>query len=173
MASTGARRSGSFVDALRTVGVLGALLIASFFVGQIMTVKPDRPQSKVKLADAVAGAKAIATFDVVAPRRLPKGWVATSTRSKPDAWHLGALTDANKYVGLEQATSSPNAMIEDFAPKSRAAGEAEIGGATWRMRTESDGDRIYVRDLGKTSVLVIGSAPRPELERYVASLSAS
>jgi membrane-bound ClpP family serine protease len=168
-----ARGSGSLADGLRTIGVLGALLIAAFFVGQIMTVKPDRPESRVELADAVAGAKASATYDVVAPRALPTGWIATSTRFGPDAWHLGVLTDDNKYVGLEQAVSSPKTIVADFAPKSRAAGEVTIAGEPWMVRTEVDGDRIYVRDFGTTSVLVIGSATRAELERYLASLSAS
>ncbi|HUS23216.1 MAG TPA: DUF4245 domain-containing protein [Aeromicrobium sp.] len=168
-----ARGSGSFVDALRTIGVLGALLIASFFVGQIMTVKPDRPQSRVELADAVTGAKSVARFEVVAPRSLPEGWVATSARFTRDAWHLGVLTTDNEYIGLEQATSTPKAIIGDMAPKSRAAGTAHIGGARWLLRTEPDGDRIYVRRVGSTSVLVIGSAKRAEIERYVASLSRS
>ena len=95
-----ARGTGSVVDALRTIGVLGALLIASFFVGQIMTVKPDRPETRVDLADAVTGAKSVASFDVMAPRSLPKGWVATSTRFDADTWHLGVLTTDNKYIGL-------------------------------------------------------------------------
>lgn len=168
-----ARGSGSFVDALRTIGVLGALLIASFFVGKIMTVKPDRPEVRVELADAVTGAKSVARFDVVAPKALPKGWVATSARSDADTWHLGVLTPDNKYVGLEQAPLKPTTIIADFAPKSRAAGTIQIHGQSWQMRTEPDGDRIYVRKVGSTSVLVIGSAQRDELERYVASLSAS
>jgi hypothetical protein len=168
-----ARGSSSFVDALRTIGVLGALLIASFFVGQIMTVKPDRPQERVALGDAVKGAKSVARFSVVAPRALPKGWVATSARFHPDSWHLGVLTIRNRYIGLEQAESTPATMIHDFAPRSRTRGTVDIAGRPWQMRTEADGDRIYVRDFGATSVLVIGSARRVELERYVASLVAS
>jgi hypothetical protein len=61
-------------------------------------------------------------------------------------------------------------MVHDFAPKSRAAGSVKVGGRTWTTRTESDGDRIYVRDFGDTSVLVISSASRADTERYVSSL---
>lgn len=156
---------------MRTMGVLGALLIASFFVGKIMTVKPDRPSVSVNLQDAVTGAKSVAGFTVIAPRTLPSGWVATSARFTGDAWHLGTLTPDNKYVGLEQATSSPATMLREFAPTSRAAGSAELGGERWNVRTESDGDRVYVRDFGATSVVVFGSAPRAALERYISSLS--
>src|SRR4051794_24261615 len=117
-----ARKSGSFVDALRTIGVLGALLIASYFVGQIMTVHPDRPQNTVTLADAVAGARGIAKFDVIAPKALPAGADATSVRSGARAWHLGVLTRDNKYLGLEQERARPVTMVHDFAPKSHAAG---------------------------------------------------
>ena len=152
---------------------MGALLLGAFVVGQLVTVTPDRPERRVELADAVAGARAAARFDVFAPRALPKGWVANSARFGPDGWHLGVLTTDDKYIGLEQATTSPERIVDDFAPKSRATGIVKLAGAAWQVRTESDGDRVYVRDLGETSVLVIGSAPRAELERYVSSLSAA
>jgi Protein of unknown function (DUF4245) len=170
MSNTGARRSGSFVDALRTIGVLGALLIASFFVGKFFTVHPDRPASVVPLGDAVAGARAIATFDVIAPQRLPAGADATSARFTPDTWHLGVLTKDKEYLGLEQAVAKPATLVHDFAAKSRVTGSAQVAGRRWVTRAEADGDRVYVRDFGATSVLVISSANRAETERYVSSL---
>lgn len=169
--TAGARKSGSFVDALRTIGVLGALLIASYFVGQIMTVHPDRPQNTVALADAVAGAKETARFEVIAPRGLPAGADATSVRFGPHAWHLGVLTKGNKYLGLEQEQARPATVVHDFAPTSQSAGTVTIGGRAWNVRTESDGDRVYVRSFGETSVLVISSATRAETEDYVSSLA--
>jgi len=165
-----ARKSGSFVDALRTIGVLGALLIASFFVGKFFTVHPDRPASVVPLDDAVTGARAIAKFDVIAPKRLPAGADATSARFTPETWHLGVLTKDNEYLGLEQAASRPATLVQDFAPKSRAVGSSRVAGRVWVTRAEPDGDRVYVRDFGKTSVLVISSASRAQTERYVSSL---
>jgi hypothetical protein len=171
MAPAGGSRGGTFGDALRTTAVIGGLVFLAFLVGQLVTVNPDRPESRLELADAVAGAKSAATFDVIAPKSLPKGWIANSARFGPDGWHLGALTSRDKYVGLEQEKASVRSIVEDFAPKSRAGGTAVLGGATWQVRTESDGDRIYVRDAGETSVLVIGSATKAELERYVSSLA--
>jgi hypothetical protein len=173
MASARGSRSGTFGDALRTTAIMGALLLGLFAVGQLVTVTPDRPERRVDLADAVAGARRTATFEVIAPKTLPEGWIANSTRSGPDAWHLGVLTPEDKYIGLEQSTSSVKGMVDDFAPESRAAGTVRLKGEAWQVRTESDGDWIYVRDVGATSVLVIGSARRVELERYVSSLSAS
>ena len=149
---------------------MGVLLIGAFMVGQLVTVMPDRPERRVVLADAVAGARTSAAFDVIAPPTLPKGWIATSARFGPDAWHLGVLTAQDKYIGLEQATISAKGIVVDFAPDSRATGEVKLNGNAWQVRTESDGDRVYVRDFGETSVLVIGSARRAELERYVSSL---
>ena len=152
---------------------MGALLLGAFVVGQLVTVTPDRPERRVNLADAVTAARAAAKFDVIAPRTLPKGWVANSARSGPDGWHLGVLTADDRYIGLEQTTTSVKGIVEEFAPKSRAAGAVELGGRKWQVRTESDGDRIYMRAAGGTSVLVVGSARRAELERYVSSLSAA
>ncbi len=157
-------------DALRTTAVMGVILLGAVLVGQLVTVTPDRPERSVDLDTAITGAQAVATFDVVAPSELPNGWIATSARFTPDAWHLGVLTPDNTYAGLEQAALSTQGIVRDFAPKSRAAGEARLGGDTWQVRTESDGDRIYVRDFGDTAVLVIGSVKPAELERYVSSL---
>ena len=171
MASASGPRGGTFGDAVRTTVIMGVLLLGALLIGQLVTVTPDRPVRRVDLADAVTGAKAAATFDVVAPRTLPKGWVATSARFGPKAWHLGVLTSKDKYVGLEQTTTSAKGIVDDFAPQSRAVGEVRLNGNAWQVRTESDGDRIYVRDLGETSVLVIGTARRAELERYVSSLA--
>lgn len=156
---------------MRTTVVMGALLLAMSLVGIIVTVKPERPHTEVEFTDAVAGATAAADFDVVAPKALPDDWTATSVRFGPDAWHLGVLTSADKYVGLEQSTGSIEDIVTEFAPDSRSRGSAHIAGRTWQVRTESDGDRVYVRDVGETAVLVIGSATRAELERYVSSLS--
>ena len=150
---------------------MGALLLGAFLVGQLVTVTPDRPERRVDLDDAVAGARAAATFDVIAPKSLPKRWIATSARFGPEAWHLGVLTADDKYIGLEQTTTSVEGIVDDFAPESRATGTVQLAGNAWQVRTESDGDRIYVRDFGETSVLVFGSAGRSELERYVSSLS--
>ncbi|HUS22514.1 MAG TPA: DUF4245 domain-containing protein [Aeromicrobium sp.] len=173
MASAGGSRGGSFGDALRTTAIMGALLLGAFAVGQLVTVTPDRPERRVELTDAVAGARAAAKFNVIAPRTLPKGWVANSARFGPDAWHLGVLTPQDRYIGLEQATTSVSGIVDDFAPKSRAVRTLKVAGEVWQVRAETDGDRVYVRDFGETSVLVIGSAPRTELERYVSSLSAA
>jgi len=98
---------------LRTTAVMGALLLGVVLVGQLVTVTPDRPETRVDLADAVTGAKATATFDVIAPPVLPDGWIATSARFTPDAWHLGVLTADDKYIGLEQTTTSVKTIIAE------------------------------------------------------------
>ena len=150
---------------------MGALLLGVVLIGQLVTVTPDRPEVRVDLGDAVTGAKATATFEVIAPPALPDDWIATSARFTPDAWHLGVLTADDKYIGLEQATTSAKTIIDDFAPKSRAVGDVKLAGEAWQVRTETDGDRVYVRDVGDTSVLVVSSARRTEVERYISSLS--
>src|SRR5687768_575366 len=117
MASAGGSRGGSFGDALRTTAIMGALLLGAFGVGQLVTVTPDRPERRVDLSDAVAGAETAATFEVIAPKSLPKDWIATSARFGPEAWHLGVLTADDKYIGLEQTTTSVKGIVDDFAPK--------------------------------------------------------
>ena len=73
--------------------------------------------------------------------------------------------------GFEQERARPKTLVEDFAPKSRAAGTAQIAGRSWNVRTGSDGDRIYLRGFDRTSVLVISGAGRGVTEAYVSSLA--
>ena len=116
---------------------MGALLLGAFVVGQLVTVTPiGRNDGSISPTPSRAR-EAAATFDVIAPKSLPKGWIATSARFGPEAWHLGVLTADDKYIGLEQTTTSAKGIVDDFAPKSRAIGD----GAARRQRLAGQ-DRI-------------------------------
>ena len=174
MSGTGNSRGiPSMADIFRSIAVLGAIILTLFVVGRLVTITPDQPTRAVDYKEAVESSRTVADFDLYAPRSLPQGWRATSVRFEENAWHLGVVTDEDDYVGLEQVTDSTKRAIERFGEGSRALGQTVIGGETWSLRTGPDDDLTYLRrDTGNT-IVVTGTAPRPVMERYISSLSAS
>lgn len=174
MSSTGSSRGNpSMGDVVRSVAVLGALVVALWGFGQLFVRTPDDTIKPIDYLQTVRSARPAADFELLAPATLPKGWAATSARFTPTSWHLGVVTDGEEYVGLEQAKVGAKQLIDDFAKDSKAAGTVTIDGETWELRKSPDGDAIFVRSESGLTTLVTGEAPRVEVEAYVSSLSAS
>jgi len=174
MSSTGSSRGNpSMGDVLRSVAVLGALILALWGLGQLLTDTPDKTVKAIDYATTVRSARPAAQFDLLAPPTLPAGWVATSARFTPTSWHLGVITDDEDYVGLEQVTGNAQQAVDDFAKESKAAGTVMIDGKTWALRKGPGGDVTFVLSEAMLTTLVTGEAPRADVEAYVASLSAS
>ena len=173
MSGTSSRGNPSLGDIARSVAVLGAIVLALFGVGKLLTLTPDDPAPTVDYKTAAQSSRTVADFDLLAPTSLPEGWRATSVRYETGSWHLGVLTDDDEYVGLEQLRATPGQTIERFAAGSRASGTVTIDGTTWSRRTGPDDDVILVRRDGDMTTLVTSSAPPDDVERYVSSLSAS
>lgn len=164
------RGNPSMGDILRSMLVIAAIVLALWGVGKLFTSEPDTPVEPIDVATVSAQARAAATFDLVAPATLPKGWRGTSARFEPDSWHLGVLTAGDDYLGLEQVKVSVDRAVDLFAEGSRRGGTAVVDGATWTVRTGPNGRLTYVRREGGLTTLIIGTTSRPVLERYIASL---
>jgi hypothetical protein len=173
MSGTNSRGNPRMGDILRSVGLLGLILITLFGVGKLLTVTPDEPTHAVDYRSAVESSRTVSDFDLLAPTQLPRGWRATSVRFEPNAWHLGVLTAADEYIGLEQVRTTEKRAIERFAQGSRATGTVAIGGQTWSRRSGPGDDVTYVRRDGDVTILVTGTSPRDDIERYISSLSSS
>ena len=174
-------------------GLIGAMLVLVLMIGAFVLL---RDANRLAPADAVRPvdytqparfARRVARFDLLAPRRLPAGWVATSVRFEDDAeeqsWHVGVLTDAQRYIGVEQAERTVASMVEDFVDEeATAAGEVDVDGEAWARWTDperdpeadpaapSDGDLALVREVGGASVVVVGRASEEQLSELAASL---
>lgn len=170
------RGNPSLGDILRTVFVLGAMILAVWFVANLVYSKtPEDVVPKVDHVAAIAEARAVASYPIVAPRDLPSGWRANGARFEPaetqQPWHLGVITEDGEYIGLDQAKRSVDAMVRSYARGSKAAGEAEFGGIEWSVRRGPGSSVAYVRTVGDSVVIVVSDADRDDVERYVASLS--
>lgn len=136
---------------------------------------PPSPVRTIDYAPDAAYAREQAGFDVVAPETLPEGWRATTAgyvAGAGESWHLGLLTEQDRYVGLEQSASSTASMVEQHVDEDATAGDAvTVGGDEWTTWSDDDGDLALVREEPGTTTLVVGHrVPVEELEEFVGSL---
>lgn len=173
MAGTSSRGNPSLGDIVRSVAVMGGIILALWLVGRLFTVTPDEPPVRtVDYASVVPAAERETGFDVLAPDALPAGWRATSARVRDDTWYLGVLTDDDdEFVGLTQRPGDEDVVVDDEAEGSDRDGTVELGGVTWTRWTASGGGLVYSRQVGETTAVVESRLDRASLEAYLATLS--
>jgi hypothetical protein len=165
------RGNPSMGDIIRSMAVIGLIILALYGFGKFFTQDPGSPAKAIDYATIVDQARPAADFALLAPTSLPEGWKATSARYEPNSWHLGVLTDDEDYLGLEQVKVSIDRAVDRFAEGSKSDGTADIDGETWTVR-KGPQDRItYVRREGGLTTLVVGTASRGVVEDYISSLS--
>ena len=173
-------------------GLIGALLVLLLGVGAFVVLRdvnrtdPGSPVQAVDYERPEQFAQEVAPFEVLAPEELPEGWIATSVRFEdrsPTSWHLGLLTDEERYIGIEQAERPLRAMVGDFVDEeAREGATVEVAGATWATwtdperdpaadpSTDPEGDLALVREDGGTTTLVVGTVSQDALVSFVESL---
>lgn len=165
------RSAGGLVVAM---AVLVALVLGYVGLRSLISSPPNDEQT-VDYARVVPDVRKAARLAILAPPSLPHGWRATSVRftdGPPQHWHLGVLTDQNRYVGLEQGQQSVAAMVNEYVDRAASRRQpVRVGARTWASYTDSGGDLALVRRDGRTTTLVVGhEVPRATLVRYVSSL---
>lgn len=158
---------------IRSILVIGALILALAGVGYWFQIKPDTSTPAVDYVAAAQAARGVADFDILVPSALPKGWKATTVRYDAGVrgqWHLGVITDKGAYIGLEQSGLGQQRAVEKFAPDTKAKGTAHIGGFAWQLRQSDRGETSLVRVEDDITVIVTGTAAKPVIEEYAGSL---
>jgi hypothetical protein len=145
-------------------GMVGAMLVLLLVIGAFVAFRavnrttPDNPVKRVDYQQTLAYARSQTDVPLLAPPSLPAGWRATSVTFVPDPlrWHLGVLTDQDRYVGLEQARSPVVAMVETYVDRdAERGGLVRVDGKQWRSWSDAGGDRALTRvDSGVTSLVV-------------------
>lgn len=161
-------------------GMVGAMLvslavIAAFvaFRGIVRTQPQSPPVEPVDYQQTLHYARGQADFPLLGPASLPKGWRATSVSfvPRPVRWHLGVLTDKEKYVGLEQARDSVGDLVDTYVdPQAARGGSVRIGGSVWQSWSDTGGDYALTRSEGGVTTLVVGTAGSGVITDYVKSL---
>lgn len=154
-------------------GLIGAmivlLLVIAAFLGVRAISRDNRPTgvAAVDYVGVMEQARNHGNLIAPAPDPMPKDWRATSVRYVPGSnptWHLGMLTDAGKYVGIEEARRTPRDMADEFVGKGATKGRlTTIRSREWQTWTTPGGDfGVTLRSPDET-VLVGGSADRSVL----------
>ena len=170
---SGARRLDvTLGDMVRGVALLAlAVLVVGWFLGLFRNDTVVEPEA-VDVVAVAEEAQPAAPFELAVPTSLPAGWRATSARFEPleDSWHVGFLTAADEYVGLEQSAHGVEALVADFAADAIPAGQARLPGRTWRrLVDETDGEVTLVRGGAAAGTLVTGF-PEPAVVLVAAEL---
>ena len=165
-----------------TNGLVGALVVTLLAVGVFWTVRSlvrtevEVEPEPVDYAESVEAARG-AGFDVVAPVGLPEGWIATAidlTQTDPPAWGMGVLTAEGKFVGLRQEAKSVDDLVDANIDEDAVEGEPltldSAVGETWQTWTDEGGDTGYSIEYADETLLVYGSAPPGDLQRFISLL---
>ncbi len=159
---------------VRSMVVLVALLGVVVLYQRFYNAGTDNFVAPVQVGPSLVQARDAAQFDVVAPVGLPEGWRANSVRYEPGRsprWHVGYLTPAGEYAGIEQESVTPRELAADAVPAAARSGAIQIEGRTWQVWIDAErGETALVRGGGDAAVLVTGSADPAELVRLAAAL---
>ncbi|KAA1400271.1 DUF4245 family protein [Aeromicrobium ginsengisoli] len=168
------RGNPSMGDIVRSVVVIGVIIIGLYGIGKVFSDKPDSPTPAVDYAKLTDQARPVAGFELLAPSSLPRGWHANAATLNIDWWHLGIVRGDQDYIGLDQVKgTSVTRAIERFADGSRPDGKTDIGGETWSVR-KGPGDRTtYVLTKGEVTTVIVGTPSRALIEDYIGSLATS
>ncbi len=164
-------------DILRSMFVIGLIILGLFAFGKLFTTTPEETVSTVDYEQVLVQAQAGTSLPLLAPTTLPDGWRATSARFDPGVdgsggtWHLGVLTDDEEYVGIEQTPLSIERALDRWAEGSEEAGSAQVAGEVWSVWAGPGDEIAYVMREGERTTLVNGTVTQDVLEDYIASLS--
>ena len=169
---SGYRRSlGGLIGAI--LACLG-LILAIWLLSQLQGDPDVDPAPPIDYAEELAGARAAAPYDVLAPSQLPDGWRATSASfdvaGPIQTWHLGMLTGDDEYVGLEQSNATVSQVVEGATPADQPGPPAMIDGARWQTLTSGEGETALILAGDDVTTVVTGTASRETLVDFVASL---
>jgi hypothetical protein len=157
------------------------VVLALVFVVVALNMQDDNSGEAVRPLDysgALAQARDTAPYDVLSPTGLPNSWVPTSARTGRDGdavtWHLGFVTPAGDYGGVEQSDGDPEALVADVAGGGDDTGTVTINGLRWR---KVDGGRpekhALVLEGDAATTVVAGGASWAELRTLARALQAA
>jgi hypothetical protein len=161
-------------------GMVGAMIVLVLVVALFVAfraINRDQPEVEVDAVDYTRPAEFAreqARFPVLAPAELPEGWRATSVRfdnGRDQAWHVGFLTEADQYVGLEQADESARDLVGQFVDEDATEGDpVTVDGDEWESWSDEGGDIALVRETDEVTTLVVGTVDEKTLVEFVHTL---
>lgn len=176
-------------DIIRSVLVLGAIVLAVWGFGQMFTVTPDRSSPGVDYRFAAEGARDALDYPVLAPVALPKDGRASFARVAQGDWEMGVVTADDEFIGLYESTDKA-ALFERFVakgapqtaqltvPAQSTSGQGDAAATVWTGLEPLNSGRVYSRDIASpagpdVTVVVVSTADQQVVEDFLYSLSDS
>ena len=175
---TGVKRyPRTFAGLIGSMIVLVLAVLGYYVFRNVLSEDLERKPEAVDYLDTVVAAQD-AGLPLVYPAQLPSGWIATDVRLTPGdrfTWGLPMLTDAEKFVGIQQEDTDLRSLLDIYVDEhARQGADATIHSDvadTWSTWSDSGGDHAYAAEVGGTTVLVYGSAPVRDLQELVSRLT--
>ena len=165
-------------DMARSLGVV--LLVVLVLV--LITVREGGQSIRVvDYRSTLVQAKIGAPFVLQAPDGLTAAWKPTSVYFDPPErtgvpgvtlWHVGWVTPAGQYAGLEQTNGlAADALEAALSSLATAAGTSLVVGVAWQRWVDDSGKRRALSlTQGSVTTVVDGTAGWPELEQLAGAL---
>lgn len=161
-------------------GLVGAMVVLVLVVLAFVALRAinrndvEDPVKAIDYTESLELWQSEAQFPLLTPPELPAGWIATSVsfdKDKPQAFHLGVLTDERRYIGIEQKRADVASMVSEFVDEGAEEGTTvQAAGALWTVYTDAGGDTALVSRTDGVTTLVVGTVPQALLVQYVDSL---
>lgn len=163
-------------DMVISMAVIGAVIAALMLV----TWRP-RPEAGPREVDWAEYAQTVQTrveYPVAMPAGLSDAWISTSVRfertdssSGRPVWHIGFVTPASQYAGVEQTDGDSAAFVAGLVGGAKPEGTVSLAGRDWqRYGSGANGYRTLVLIGQPSTIAITGSASDAELEQLAASL---
>jgi hypothetical protein len=164
----------------QTVGNMVFAMVICLAVAAFLIVVTWRPRHEevhaVEYTAQLQDARKAAPW-VRGPEPMPSGWTANSVEfrapeQEPMTWHLGIVTDAKKYVGIEQSNVTGAKFLVDKLGQTSADGTSTIAGVTWQRKILLDrkNENALVLVASGVTTIVTGNAGYPALETLASNL---
>lgn len=165
-------------------GLLGALLACLGLIAVVFALSlfqhrtPKDPAGTISFTAELGQARAQAGFAVLAPRPVPRELRPTSVQWQPvdrihahAHWHLGFVTSAGDYIGLEQSSAPAGRFVATHTAANVPGRPVVIAGRKWRTRTSKhEVEHAYIRSSHGVTTLVTGTAPPSQMVGFIRHL---
>jgi hypothetical protein len=165
-------------------GLLGALLACLGLIAVLFALSlfqhrtPKDPAGTISFTAELGQARTQAGFAVLAPRPVPPDLRATSVQWQPvdrihayAHWHVGFVTTAGDYIGLEQSSAPAGRFVATHTAANLPVRPVVIAGRQWQTLTSKhEVEHAYIWSSHGVTTLVTGTAPPSQMVGFIRHL---
>jgi hypothetical protein len=160
-------------DMLRSLAVVGVIIVPLWL---LIPHHAKQTVTRIDYSTALSQARRLSTHPVLAPAGLPSGWTPTSVslsggNGTPVVFHLGFVTPAGDYAGLEESDGPQDGYLVTLLGKTpQRLSDVRVGAMAWRSWRGTDDRVALLSPSAPPTVVVKGTAALPELVALAESL---